>query len=58
MFPQEISDILIDVITFGQPGNKPKKRLESFLDFTCDSASLLLNVRKHTSPQSIGKING
>ncbi|TWC47066.1 type I restriction enzyme M protein [Pseudomonas sp. SJZ080] len=58
--PQQISDILSAIVTLDSqdPKTGPKKRLESVLDFTCGSGSLLLNVRKRMGPHGIGKIYG
>ena len=58
--PQQISDILSTIVTLDSqsPDQGPKTRLESVLDFACGSGSLLLNVRKRTGPQGIGKIYG
>ena len=58
--PQQISDILsaIVILDSQDPKTGPKKRLESLLDFTCGSGSLLLNVRKRMGPHGIGKIYG
>ena len=60
--PQQISDILSAIVTLDsqEPKTGTKKRLESVLDFTCGSGSLLLNVRKKVARAggTIGKIFG
>ncbi len=60
--PQQISDILSAIVTLDsqEPKTGPKKRLESVMDFTCGSGSLLLNVRKKVNQAggTIGKIFG
>jgi type I restriction enzyme M protein len=58
--PQPISTILSEIVTLDpqNPAAGKKARLERVLDFACGSGSLLLNVRKHTGPQGIGKIYG
>jgi type I restriction enzyme M protein len=60
--PQQISDILSAIVTLDsqEPKTGTKKRLESVMDFTCGSGSLLLNVRKKVNKAggTIGKIYG
>jgi type I restriction enzyme M protein len=58
--PQRISDILSAIVTLDsqEPATGARKRLESVLDFTCGSGSLLLNVRRRMGPRGIGKIYG
>jgi type I restriction enzyme M protein len=58
--PQPISTILSEIVTLDpqNPASGKKARLERVFDFACGSGSLLLNVRKHTGPQGIGKIYG
>ena len=58
--PQQISNILSAIVTLDsqEPAAGKKDYLASVLDFACGSGSLLLNVRKNTSPHGIGKIYG
>lgn len=60
--PQQISSILSEIVTLdGQdPTTGKKKHLDSVLDLTCGSGSLLLNVRSEIKKAggSIGKIYG
>lgn len=60
--PQQISDILSAIVTLDsqEPKTGTKKRLESVMDMTCGSGSLLLNVRKKMNQTggTIGKIFG
>jgi type I restriction enzyme M protein len=60
--PQQISDILSAIVTLDsqEPKTGMKKRLESVMDMTCGSGSLILNVRKKMSQAggTIGKIFG
>ncbi len=60
--PQKIFDVLSAIVTLEsqEPKTGPKQRLESVLDMTCGSGSLLLNVRKKVNKAggTIGKIFG
>ena len=60
--PQQISDILSAIVTLDsqEPKTGTKKRLESVMDMTCGSGSLILNVRKKVNKAggTIGKIFG
>lgn len=58
--PQRISDILSAIVTLdGQaPATGKKAHLDSVLDLTCGSGSLLLNVRHRMGPHGIGRIYG
>jgi type I restriction enzyme M protein len=60
--PQQISDVLSAIVTLDsqEPKTGTKKRLESVLDMTCGSGSLLLNVRKKMNQTggTIGKVFG
>ena len=60
--PQQISDVLSAIVTLDsqEPKTGAKKRLESVMDMTCGSGSLLLNVRKKVDKAggTIGKIFG
>jgi len=60
--PQRISNILSGIVTLDshQPSTGKKKKLDSVLDITCGSGSLLLNVRKSMKESNgeIGKIYG
>ena len=60
--PQRISNILSRIVTLDSqnPSTGKKKKLDSVLDITCGSGSLLLNVRKSMkdSKGEIGKIYG
>jgi type I restriction enzyme M protein len=60
--PQQISNILSAIVTLDsqEPKEGPRKKLESVLDFTCGSGSLLLNIRHRMKGAggTIGKICG
>jgi type I restriction enzyme M protein len=58
--PQQISSILSAIVTLDSqdPSTGKKKHLDSILDFTCGSGSLLLNVRHQLGSHGIGKIYG
>ncbi len=60
--PQQISDVLSAIVTLDsqEPKTGAKKRLESVMDMTCGSGSLILNVRKKVNKAggTIGKIFG
>lgn len=60
--PQRISDVLSAIVTLDsqEPKTGTKKRLESVMDMTCGSGSLLLNVRKRIiqTGGTIGKVFG
>jgi type I restriction enzyme M protein len=60
--PQRISDVLSAIVTLDsqEPKTGTKKRLESVMDMTCGSGSLLLNVRKRMiqTGGTIGKVFG
>ena len=58
--PQEISSILSGIVTLDsqEPATGKRSQLESVLDLTCGSGSLLLNVRHRMGPHGIGKIFG
>ncbi len=58
--PQQISDILSDIVTLDSQEPKTGKRdkLDKVLDFACGSGSLLLNIRKRMGPRGIGHIYG
>ena len=60
--PQRISDVLSAIVTLDsqEPKTGTKKQLESVMDMTCGSGSLLLNVRKKMiqTGGTIGKICG
>jgi type I restriction enzyme M protein len=60
--PQQISDVLSAIVTLDsqEPKTGTKKRLESVMDMTCGSGSLLLNVRKKMNQTggTIGKVFG
>jgi type I restriction enzyme M protein len=58
--PQQISSILSGIVTLDsqEPSTGKKKHLDSVLDFTCGSGSLLLNVRHQLGLQGISKIYG
>ncbi len=60
--PQQISDILSAIVTLDsqEPKTGVKQRLDSVMDFTCGSGSLLLNVRQKTKEAggTIGRIYG
>lgn len=58
--PQRISSILSAIVTLDSQEPKTGRRthLDSVLDFSCGSGSLLLNVRRFMGPHGIGKIYG
>jgi type I restriction enzyme M protein len=58
--PQQISTILsrIVILDSQDPSKGKKKRINNLLDFACGSGSLLINVKKHLEPNSIGQIYG
>ena len=58
--PQPISSILSTIVTLDSqdPATGQRPHLESVLDFTCGSGSLLLNVRHRMGQHGIGKIYG
>ncbi len=58
--PQQISDILSEIVTLDgqEPKTEKRKHLANVMDFACGSGSLLLNVRKRMGPHGIGKIHG
>jgi type I restriction enzyme M protein len=58
--PQQISSILSAIVTLDSQDSSTgkKKHLDSILDFTCGSGSLLLNVRHQLGSHGIGKIYG
>ena len=58
--PQQISSILSGLVTLDsqEPATGKRSQLESVLDLTCGSGSLLLNVRHRMGPHGIGKIFG
>ncbi len=60
--PQQISEVLSAIVTLDsqEPKTGTKKRLESVMDMTCGSGSLILNVRKKMNQAggTIGKIYG
>ena len=58
--PQQISTILSRIVILdGQnPSNGKKGYIKNLLDFACGSGSLLINVKKHLEPNSIGQIYG
>jgi len=60
--PQQISEVLSAIVTLDsqEPKTGAKKRLESVMDMTCGSGSLILNVRKKMNKAggAIGKIYG
>ena len=58
--PQQISSILSGIVTLDsqEPATGKRSQLESVLDLTCGSGSLLLNVRHRMGPHGIGKIFG
>lgn len=58
--PQKISTILSKIVTLDcqDPKSGKKKQINRVLDFACGSGSLLLNVKKETGANGIGKIYG
>lgn len=58
--PQQISTILsrIVILDSQDPSTGKKKYINNLLDFACGSGSLLINVKKHLLPNSIGQIYG
>jgi type I restriction enzyme M protein len=58
--PQPISSILSAIATLDshEPDTDQRSHLDSVLDFTCGSGSLLLNVRHRIGPHGIGRIYG
>lgn len=58
--PQRISSILSAIVTLDSQEPKTGRRthLDSVLDFSCGSGSLLLNVRRFMGTHGIGKIYG
>jgi len=58
--PQQISDILSSIVILDSqdPSLGKKKYINNLLDFACGSGSLLINVKKHLEPNSIGQIYG
>lgn len=58
--PQQISTILsrIVILDSQNPSKGKKKYIKNLLDFACGSGSLLINVKKHLEPNSIGQIYG
>jgi len=58
--PQQISTILsrIVILDSHKPSEGKRKYINNLLDFTCGSGSLLINVKKHLEPSSIGQIYG
>ena len=58
--PQKISTILSKIVTLDcqDPKSGKKKQINRVLDFACGSGSLLLNVKKETGTNGIGKIYG
>jgi type I restriction enzyme M protein len=60
--PQRISDVLSAIVTLDsqEPKTGTKTRLESVMDMTCGSGSLLLNVRKRMNQTggTIGRVFG
>ncbi len=57
--PQKISTILSKIVTLDcQDPKNGKKQINRVLDFACGSGSLLLNVKKETGINGIGKIYG
>ena len=58
--PQQISNILsrIVILDSQDPSLGKKTYINNLLDFACGSGSLLINVRKHLEPNSIGQIYG
>ena len=58
--PQQISNILsrIVILDSQNPSAGKRKYINNLLDFACGSGSLLINVKKHLEPNSIGQIYG
>ena len=58
--PQQISNILsrIVILDSQNPSSGKRKYINNLLDFACGSGSLLINVKKHLEPNSIGQIYG
>jgi len=58
--PQQISNILsrIVILDSQNPSVGKRRYINNLLDFTCGSGSLLINVKKHLAPNSIGQIYG
>ena len=58
--PQQISNILsrIVILDSQDPSLGKKPYINNLLDFACGSGSLLINVKKHLEPNSIGQIYG
>ena len=58
--PQFVSDILSQIVQLDgqEPATGPRAHIDSLLDFTCGSGSLILNVRGRMGPRGIGKIYG
>lgn len=58
--PQRISSILSAIVTLDsqEPKTGCRTHLDSVLDFSCGSGSLLLNVRRFMGTNGIGKIYG
>ena len=58
--PQQISNILsrIVILDSQNPAAGKRRYINNLLDFACGSGSLLINVKKHLEPNSIGQIYG
>jgi len=58
--PQQISNILsrIVILDSQNPATGKRRYINNLLDFACGSGSLLINVKKHLEPNSIGQIYG
>ena len=56
--PQQISNILSQIVVLNCKNDIPQKGLKNVLDFACGSGSLLLNVKKTMGAYGIGKIYG
>ncbi|MCL2557131.1 MAG: type I restriction-modification system subunit M [Treponema sp.] len=58
--PQQISNILsrIVILDSHDPDKGKKKSISNLFDFACGSGSLLINVKNHLEPNSIGQIYG
>jgi len=58
--PQPISNILSRIVILdGQnPSSGKRENINNLLDFACGSGSLLINVKNHLEPNSIGQIYG
>ena len=58
--PQQISTILSRIVILDSQNPSTGKRpyINNLLDFACGSGSLLINVKKHLEPNSIGQIYG